>query len=334
MTPRGARWISALIIALLLGYGWFHWAKNDVAADARDAASRQTAELAAVRAANRELLATIERARQAIAEDAAGMAGPALPAGLADGLAGDAGPIGREMRTRALLDMVKSGQLGQVTYPAPSVYKITTKVEKLAEVLGLTTAETDTLRDSANAVANELLASAKVTAAGDQVQIEMGDSPAARQRFGAMRDTFRQVLGEDGMAVYEALGFRDALENSLNNLGLVGYTMSVARVPASDGNGPSYRMVRTGTGTVAGTTLAAGAGRAGAVRAPVTDEEAAKLTAERQAAEQKLLLAQMTAQQGRGGAAPGVIPAGPTLANRTTLDSRLGPLSALLPPGF
>lgn len=333
MTPRGARWISVLLIGLLLGYGWYHWAKNDVAADARDAATRQTAELAAVRTANRELLATIERARQAIAEEGAAPGRSTPASGAADGLPGAAGPIDREVRTRALLELVKSGQLGQVTYPAPSVYKVTTKVEKLAEVLGLSAAETDTLRDAANAVANELLAGAKVTAAGDQVQIEMGDSPAARQKFGAMRDTFRQVLGEDGVAVYEALGFRDALENSLNNLGLVGYTMNVSRVPATDG-GMNYRFARTGTGTVAGTNLATGAGRAGSVRAPVTDDEAAKLTAERQAAEQKLLLTQLTAQQGRGGAAPGVTPAGPLLSNRTTLDSRLGPLSSLLPPGF
>jgi hypothetical protein len=326
MTPRGPRWISVLLIALLLGYGWYHWAQNDIAADARDAAARQVAELASVRTANRELLATIERARQAMAEDAAAPAAMAAGSGSTDG---SAGPVDRTVRTRALLELVKSGQLGQVTYPAPSVYKITTKVEKLAEVLGLTTAETDTLRDAANAVANELLAGAKVSAAGDVVQIEMGDSPAARQKFGAMRDTFREVLGEEGMAVYEALGFRDALENSLNNLGLVGYTMNVTRVPAAEG-GMNYRFARTGTGTVAGTTLAGASGSMGVARAPVTDEEAAKLTAERQAAEQKV----MAAQVGRGGAAPGVVPAGLVVPNRTTLDNRLGPLSALLPPGY
>ena len=272
MTPRGARWISLLLVALLLGFGWYRWARSDVAADAKDAAARQNAELMAVRSANRELLTTIERARQAISEDAVSGAEAVASPGTAAGLVGGAGPVEREIRTRALLDLVKSGQLGQVTYPAPSVYKITTKVEKLAEVLGLSSAETDTLRDAANAVGNELLASAKVTAAGDQVSIEMGDSPAARQKFGAMRETFRQVLGEDGMAIYEALGFRDALENSLNNLGLVGYTMNVSRAPAPDGT-MSYRFERTGTGTVAGTTLAAGSGRAGAVRAPVTDED-------------------------------------------------------------
>ena len=66
MTPRGARWISLLLVALLLGFGWYRWARSDVAADAKDAAARQNAELMAVRSANRELLTTIERARQRI----------------------------------------------------------------------------------------------------------------------------------------------------------------------------------------------------------------------------------------------------------------------------
>jgi hypothetical protein len=316
MTPRGARLVSLLLVLLLLGLVGYRWVRNDLAADAKAVAVKQTAEIAAVRNANRELLATIERARQAIAEDAAGKA--AESSGLAGEPAGPAGPVDRETRTRALLELVRSGQLGQVSYPAPSVYKVATKVEKLAEVLGLTAAETDTLREAANAVAGELLAGAKVTSEGDQVLIEMGDAPAARQKFATMRDTFRQVLGEDGMAAYEALGFRDALEASLNNLGLAAYTLSVARVPAADGNGTSYRFDRQGGGTVSGATRIFASGK--------NEEEAALYALELQ--KQQAKMAEARAARG------GPVSTATTVANRATLNSRLGPLSALLPAGF
>jgi hypothetical protein len=242
--------------------------------------------------------------------------------------------VDRAVRTRALLDLLKGGQLGQITYAAPSQYKVSTKVDKLAEVLGLTPAETETLNTAANRVVAELLAGAQVSQAGDTVMIEMKDSPAARAKFGEMRDTFAQVLGEDGQAVYEALGFRSALENSLNNLGLVGYTMTVSKVPGEAGQGPGYRYVREGPAVVSQVVTSNSAQRAVTSVAPVTDEEAARIDAERRKLQAQLDQARATAQA-RGGANPvTAAPLGAQVPDRATLANRLGALAPLIPSGF
>lgn len=311
-----------LLIALLLGLGSYFWVRNGVVAEARATTVRQAAELSSIRSANRELLTTVERARQAMAAGETSVTASSEPGALTA-----LGPVDRAARTRALLALIKGGQLGTITYAAPSVYKVSTKVDKLAEVLGLPAKDTARLNAAANQVAAELLAGARVAATGDQVTIEMEDSPQARAKFGQMRETFREVLGEDGHAVYEALGFQSALENSLNNLGLVGYSMTVTKVPGVDGKPLTYQYLREGTAQVAAMmSLTPGATRPPGTIAPVTDEEAAKATAARRQQQQQTV----TSSASRGG----FTPTGPTVPDRTTLESRIGPLSALLPAGF
>lgn len=310
-----------MLVALLLGLGWYQWAKNDLAAATRDTAARQTAEITTLRNANRELAITVERALRSVEAPAA--------TAVAETSAAPVTPVDRAARTRALLDLIKGGELGQLTYPAPSQYKVSTKVEKLAEVLGLTPAETEALNAAANRVVADLLAGAQVNQGADAVTIEMKDSPAARARFGEMRETFLQVLGEDGHAVYEALGFRAALENSLNNLGLVGYTMTIQKVPGEAGKDSAYRYLREGTGPVTQVVGVTTGPRSPTFVAPVSDDEAARAEQERR--KQQAQLAQARAAAVARGGPPAV---GPLVADRATLANRLGALAPLIPPGF
>ncbi len=304
-----------LFAGLLLGLGWYQWAKQDLAAETRATANRQIAELASLRSANRELAATVSRALQSVAAETQPAVVPPEPWA--------ASPVDRTARTRALLALVNSGELGRLTYPSPSQYKVATKVEKLAEVLGLTPAEAQPLHGAVNRVVSELLAGAEVVAAGDTVRFALTDSPGARARFGEMRETFRQVLGEDGHALYEALGFNDALENSLNNLGLVGYSMTVTKVLGTDGKPVSYQFLRQGTAPAAVIAGGIAVSRPARNLTPVTDAEAAEAEAQRRT--------EMAArEESREGAAP----VGARVPDRATLASRLGPLDALLPPDF
>jgi hypothetical protein len=306
-----------LLVAYFAGLGWQRWSEGRIAVRAREDAASQSAQLASLRRTNGELRVAVERAQQSVE---AGALPVALPGAMPDS---GAGPIpadrDRAARTRALLALVKSGEIGRPTYAAPSQYKVSTKVKKLAEVLGLAADETGVLYASADRVVSTLLAGALVTTDADQVTIEMRDSPEARAGFDEMRDTFRQVLGEDGHAVYEELGFRSALENSLNNLGLVGFTIIVSRIPGEEGKAPTYRFQRSGT-AVSLPPLTTGF-------APGIDEAVAKAKELRQRA-----LAEVQAQaMSRSGPASSV---GLNVPDRTALDSRLGPLSALLPAGF
>jgi hypothetical protein len=325
MTPKGARTLASVLIALLLGSAWSVWKTKQVEADLKEEATEQVAQVAELRQSIRSLQAVA--AQRASAErPVADTAVPAMDETVLNTLPGD-----RTARNRALLAMLKGGELGLLSYAAPSVYKVSTKVDKLAEVLGLTANETATLQAAANNVLNTLLTGAQVQRGANEIVIEMKDSPQARAELGRMRETFQQVLGEDGHAIYDNLGFKAALENSLSNVGLVPYTVTVSKGVNPTTGAPTYVMNRQGTAP-AGQSISYMNGvatRAPAV-APVTDEEAASVSAARQKEYQQTQARLETAKAaGRGGAA-----SGQTLANRTTLSSALGPLDTFIPADF
>jgi hypothetical protein len=326
MTPKGARTLASVLIALLLGWAWSIWKTQQVESDLKDEAAQQAAQVAELRQSIRALQAAAAQRASA----ARPVADPVAPT--ADEPALGALPGDRTARNRALLGLLRGGELGLLSYAAPSVYKVSTKIDKLAEVLGLTANESATLQAAANNVLNTLLAGAQVRRGASEIVIEMEDSPQARAELGRMRETFQQVLGEDGHAIYDSLGFKAALENSLSNVGLVPYTVTVSKGVNPTTGAPTYVMNRQGT-AAAGQSISYVNGvatRAPAV-APVTDEEAASVIATRQreyAQNQARLEAARAA--GRGG----VVGTGQTLTSRTNLSSALGPLEIFIPADF
>lgn len=329
MSPKGVRAITSVIVVLLLGWAWSIRDAKRIESAAKTEATQQAAQVAELRKSIRALQA--EQATAARASAAILMANAAAAPGAAEAVLG-ALPGDRTARNRALLAMLKGGELGMLSYAAPSQYKVSTKVDKLAEVLGLAADETATLQTAAGNVLNTLLSGAQVQRGANEIVIEMKDSPTARAEFGRMRETFQQVLGEDGYALYDSLGFKSALENSLSNVGLVPYTVTVTKGTNANTGAPTYVMNREGTAPVVQSiNYVNGVAVRGPSTAPVTDEEAASLTAARQ----KEFIQNQTRSQaanlaaGRGGVV------GQTFApNRTTLSSALGPLEAFVPPDF
>jgi len=320
--------MASVLIVLLLGWAWSIGDAKRIESESKADAAQQTAQVAELRKSIRALQA--EQAAAARAAAAISMTNAAAAPGSAEAALG-ALPGDRTARNRALLEMLKGGELGLLSYAAPSQYKVATKVDKLAEVLGLTADETATLQTAAGNVLNTLLSGAQVQRGANEITIEMKDSPTARAEFGRMRETFQQVLGEDGYALYDSLGFKSALENSLSNVGLVPYTVTVSKGTNPTTGAPTYVMSREGTAPVGQTiNYVNGVAVRGPSTAPVTDEEAASLIAARQKefAQTQARLQTANLAAGRGGTG------GQTLANRTTLGSALGPLEGFIPPDF
>lgn len=328
MTPKGVRAIASVLLVLLLGWAWSIRDAKRVESDAKAEAAQQAAQVAELRKTIRALQA--EQAASARASAANSLADAAAASGAAE--TGPTAPPGdRTARNRALLAMLKGGELGLLSYAAPSQYKVSTKVDKLAEVLGLTANETATLQTAAGNVLNTLLAGAQVQRGANEIVIEMKDSPTARAEFGRMRETFQQVLGEDGYALYDSLGFKSALENSLSNVGLLPYTVTVTKGTNPNTGAPTYVINREGTAAVGQSiNYVNGVAVRGPSTAPVTDEEAASLTAARQKefAQNQARLQAVYAAAGRGSAADLMT------GNRTALVSALGPLETFVPPDF
>src|SRR5206468_4312486 len=66
MTPKGAKLIGAICAALILGAVWFQFARARVADEIKNAAEKQTTDLADLRKSNRNLQEAIRVARNAV----------------------------------------------------------------------------------------------------------------------------------------------------------------------------------------------------------------------------------------------------------------------------
>ncbi|MEO6567505.1 MAG: sigma-70 family RNA polymerase sigma factor, partial [Opitutaceae bacterium] len=233
--------IAAVGVAVSAGAGWF-WIE----------ASQIDAQFTAQEASFNATWAREQTERRRLAEQVAKVAAT-TPEATSTG-------VDPAARLRAVAELMKGGALGAIRWSSKIPYQASDEVG-IAELFALTPAETTNFRAALARTREEISAAAVGGAlthrSGADFVIEVRSSNAARESYGRLGATLREVFGEERYGYLEEMACAQMWERSLKRIGLADVTYVLSRAENSGRPQARYELAQIEAGS-AGRVVSAG----------------------------------------------------------------------------